>query len=570
MTLQATYPRLGGMPLGAFPSAALDWLTRSHWRAIAALLILACVSFLPGLASVPPVDRDEARFAQSTKQMLETGNYIDIRLQEYTRYKKPIGIYWLQAAMVKLTGQGPEAGIGVYRLTSLFSALAAVLLTYWATLPLFGRGAGFVAAAAMAVSVILVAEAHLAKTDAALLATVLLTQGSLGRIYLADRTSPPKLLPALGFWLGLALGILIKGPIALMVAGLTVVTLVIADRRAGWLARLRPLIGVPLLALIVLPWFIAILRLAGPGFLGESLGHDLGGKIASSQEGHAAPPGTHFVLFWFIFWPTAALLPAALQWIWRERARPAVSFALAWLIPSFLIFEAVATKLPHYPLPVYPAVAALIGGAATSGGLAHGWLLARLPAIFAAIGGVAVAVALPFAMDRYGGGVTPLALALAALGVAVAVAAATLAWRAQPLSAVALVAIAAPPLFVLALGIVAPALSVGWMTPRIAAAVERDAACHRPAIASAGYEEPSLVFTLGTGVKLVDGAGAADFVALPGCRVALVDPQNEPAFLRRAAAKKTPVAKREIIAGLNLGRGAMAEVSVYVPVAEAR
>ena len=101
------------------------------------------VSFLPGIASIPPVDRDEARFAQSTKQMLETGNYVDIRFQEGTRYKKPIGIYWLQAALVKLTGQGAEAPIGAYRLASLLGALAAVLLTYWATLPLFGRSAAF-------------------------------------------------------------------------------------------------------------------------------------------------------------------------------------------------------------------------------------------------------------------------------------------------------------------------------------------------------------------------------------------------------------------------------------------
>src|SRR4029079_13997185 len=103
------------------------------------LMILAVVSFLPGIAGIPPVDRDEARFAQSTKQMLETSNYVDIRFQEGTRYKKPIGIYWLQAALVKLTGQGAEAPLAAYRLPSLLGALAAVLLTYWAAMPLFGR-----------------------------------------------------------------------------------------------------------------------------------------------------------------------------------------------------------------------------------------------------------------------------------------------------------------------------------------------------------------------------------------------------------------------------------------------
>lgn len=547
-----------------------EWLTRSHWRAAAALLILAGVSFLPGLASIPPVDRDEARFAQSTKQMLETGNYVDIRFQEGARYKKPIGIYWLQAALVKLTGQGAEAPIGAYRLASLLGALAAVLLTYWATLPLFGRSAAFIAGAAMAVSVILVTEAHLAKTDAVLLATVLLTQGSLARIYLADRARPPLLLPALGFWIGLALGILVKGPIVVMVAGLTAMSLAIADWDAGWLKRLRPLIGVPLAAAIVLPWFVAILTIAGRDFIGQSVGHDLVGKLADSQEGHAAPPGTHFALFWFIFWPAAALLPAALKWIWRDRGSPAVRFALAWLIPSFLVFEAVATKLPHYPLPVYPAIAALIGGAATAQELGRGWLLARLPAIFAAIGGIVVAIAVLVAMQRFGGGITPVAIALAGIGIAGAAAAMVLAWKGEALGAIALLAIAALPVHGLTFGLAAPAISGLWMTPRIAAAIERDVTCADRSVASAGYSEASLIFTIGTGVQLLDGAAAADFLALPGCRVALIDPQNEPAFLSRATAKRTAVAKRETIAGLNLGRAAMTEVSVYVAAGQAR
>src|SRR5206468_3284302 len=148
LTFQTTYSRFPGFPAGLSIVGLANWLARSHCRAVAGLVLLALVSFLPGLTSIPPVDRDEARFAQSTKQMLETGNYVDIRFQAGTRYKKPIGIYWLQAAVIKLTGQGAAAPIGSYRLASLLGALAAVLLAYWAALPLFGRGAAFIAAAA--------------------------------------------------------------------------------------------------------------------------------------------------------------------------------------------------------------------------------------------------------------------------------------------------------------------------------------------------------------------------------------------------------------------------------------
>src|SRR5262245_26590843 len=77
----------------------VDFAVGSHARAIAVLLVVALLSFLPGFFSIPPIDRDEARFAQATKQMLENGDYVDIRFQDEVRYKKPVGIYWLQAAV---------------------------------------------------------------------------------------------------------------------------------------------------------------------------------------------------------------------------------------------------------------------------------------------------------------------------------------------------------------------------------------------------------------------------------------------------------------------------------------
>ncbi len=55
---------------------------------------------MPGFFQIPPVDRDEAYFAQATKQMIETGDYVDIRYQDDVRYRKPVGIYWMQAAVV--------------------------------------------------------------------------------------------------------------------------------------------------------------------------------------------------------------------------------------------------------------------------------------------------------------------------------------------------------------------------------------------------------------------------------------------------------------------------------------
>src|SRR5262249_59541651 len=95
----------------------------------------ALCAFFPGLTAMPPVDRDEVRYAQASKQMMETGNYLDIRFQQQPRYLQPAGIYWLQVAAAKITGYGAEAPIWAYRLPSLLAATAAVVLTYWVALP---------------------------------------------------------------------------------------------------------------------------------------------------------------------------------------------------------------------------------------------------------------------------------------------------------------------------------------------------------------------------------------------------------------------------------------------------
>src|SRR4249920_3712438 len=97
-TTSSTAPRSFGPPNGL--AAFLDFAAPSHGRAAVVLVVVAFLAFLPGFFQVPPVDRDEARFAQATKQMIETGDYVDIRFQDDVRYKKPVGIYWMQAAVV--------------------------------------------------------------------------------------------------------------------------------------------------------------------------------------------------------------------------------------------------------------------------------------------------------------------------------------------------------------------------------------------------------------------------------------------------------------------------------------
>ena len=118
--------------------AAFDFATASHGRAIAFLTLCGLLFFLPGFFTIPPIDRDEARFAQATKQMVETGDFVDIRFQDDVRYKKPVGVYWLQAATVQTASAlglpRAQVRIWLYRVPSLIGAIGAVLLTYWTAL----------------------------------------------------------------------------------------------------------------------------------------------------------------------------------------------------------------------------------------------------------------------------------------------------------------------------------------------------------------------------------------------------------------------------------------------------
>src|SRR4249920_3499141 len=200
---------------GSRLARVIDFVGDSHARAVAFLLLCALVLFLPGFFNIPPIDRDEARFAQATKQMVESEDFVDIRFQDDVRYKKPVGIYWLQSAVVETASAlglpRAQVRIWLYRVPSLIGAIGAVLLTYWTALAFVTRRGAILAALILCSSVLLGVEARLAKTDAMLLFTVIAAMGAMARVYLSwqrgdDPARPPWSGPAI-FWTALAGGI---------------------------------------------------------------------------------------------------------------------------------------------------------------------------------------------------------------------------------------------------------------------------------------------------------------------------------------------------------------------------
>lgn len=523
------------------------------------LVMLCLCLWLPGFFSIPAGDRDESRFAQASRQMIETGDYVRIKLGEVERNKKPVGIHWAQAASVhalEAVGLPARSAIWAYRLPSLLGALMAVLAVCYLGRPLVGRRAAFVAAAMLAPCMVLVVETHIAKTDGALLVSITVAMLLMGRAYLAPGSFTAR--QSMAFWATLGLGVLLKGPIAPMVPLLAGLTLAVADRRAPWFAALRPAWGIPLMAAFAAPWFIAIGIATEGRFFAEAVGGDMLGKVGSGEESHWGPPGFYTLLFGITAFPSAWIVLRCLPSAWRDRLKPETRFLLGWIVPVWLVFEAVATKLPHYTLPAYPALM-LLGAA---------WALDPLrrqpPRWLAALGWVAlggVALGLPILATGAAFYVEQRLEIFGVIGAGFGAALFWSLWRTARTGhwarAAVLGGILAVPVYVAVLEAVIPRLQTVWLAPRLAAEVRSLA----PDIVDrdfgvVGFHEPSLQFALGGGIALLrDGPAAAAFLAEKPGRVVAVNDRQEAAF--RAAATALGLAPRDVasVTGLNYVRG---------------
>ncbi len=535
------------------------------WRGPLLAALVALLAGLPVLALLPPLDRDESRYAQATSQMLESGDYVDIRFQDDPRWKKPVGIYWMQAAAVAVTSSVENRDIQPYRIPSILGAMLAAAACAWAGGAMFGRRAGFLAGAMLGASFLLSTEAGIAKTDAMLCGSVTLAMAALARIYLATRAGEaPKRPHKLLFWLGVGLSILIKGPIGLIVVVPAILLLSLWDRDVKWLARLGWGWGLPLVALIVGPWAIAITIATDGGFWREAIAGDLAPKIAGGHESHGAPPGYYLLGALVMFFPATLMLPAALSTAWSRRAEPAVRFLVCWLVPAWLIFELTPTKLVHYTLPAYGALALLAAAALTR---PIGNVSRFAGAALSVLAGLLLVAITVYGLTEFGRStaqtwatITIVFAALAAL-----IGAFLLLHRAAVTAVVAAVG----------LGLVAHAGLAGTLrqlrplavAPQLQQVLER-ADLHprqgRPGpVAVTGFHEPSFVFLTGRETELTDAAGAAQ--ALAEGRPVIVEARDADAF--RAASARLGVTGRAVgvVNGHNYSRGDDVSLTVYAP-----
>lgn len=528
------------------------------------LALLASVLLLPGISRVPLLDRDSAHFAQATKQMVETGNYFQIRFQERTRYQKPPGINWLQAAVVNTFSWGDLTQAWLYRLPSFIGGLLSLLLTFFFTHRQLGFKVALLATVILSSTLLLVVESHLAVIDASLLSSMVLMQGALWCLYSSRETlsANQSTAWAIIFWLAMSYGFVLKG-VTPLVGLLTILTLCLVDRSRRPLSMTKPLIGLLIFA-ICASWVFAVSDAEGTNYLLMMINRDLLPKLQGGHESHGAPPLTHVAILPFTFWPGSLFLWFAGCYAYYHRHELQTKFLLAWLIPSWCVFELMPTKLPQYVLPMFPALAILAGLGILQ--VMKEPLTGRARTIHRILLILWIALSFFLAMALYQARYivhlefswvallfTSLIILLSCLCVYTSV-------KEKHTTSVIFVVLLSVISFAWIFSSYLPSLKPLWLTERVAQTIHQspklmtDLSEKRPLIAI-GYEEPSLVFALGT--KNVRYSQLKSVLKSPANTNQLVLlPHSELNMLRQSLATKNAVAtKIARYKGLNYNKG---------------
>jgi len=541
---------------------------------LAALLTFICA--VPCAMLMPPLDRDESRFTQATAQMLETGDYVRIMLQDVPRNKKPVGIHWLQALSVALTSKVEARQVLAYRWPSILGASLAAFACAWGAGKAFGTRTGLRAGVLFGVSFMLSTEAFWAKTDAVQCGFITLMMAALAQIYLRtrdlakDEPTPKLFWLKLIFWLALAGSIMIKIIIGPMILATTLVSLWILsllkkEVGLGWLRHMGWRLGLSLVLLICAPWFIAITIETNGEFWHGAAGTDFAQKLTGGSEGHAQLPGYHTVLLCATLFPASFLIGGAIQTAIQRWREPAVKFALAWFIVAFIVFELTPTKLPHYPLPTFGALIWLCALSLET--KLKPW--ARIVNLVAGLVGATLFTAVAFIGVKQLG--APSADVMAVMVAISTLVLGFLGWwlmmRKRPRAGLG---------FLIAAGIIGhlsfislvASLKPMWLSQEMEQALvsanldPRQGLVPGP-VASLGYGEPSLVFRMGTQTELLDDHAEKAVEALKNGQPVFVEQRFEAPF--QAQAKAQGIAPHAVtqVKGLDYSNGKAMTITLY-------
>lgn len=534
------------------------------------LILLTLWMSLPGISSMQVTDRDEARFAQATVQMVESGDYINIEFQDRARNKKPAGIYWMQAVFVKALTEPGERKIWAHRIVSVLGALLAVLATFWGALAVLGRRGAFVAAAILATSLGFVFEAHIAKTDAMLCGLSAVCLASLLRL----QKHPGKWTSFI-FWVALAGAIMVKGPITPAIIILALISYSVWTKDREWLGSLISLPGIITALVMTVPWAIAIWVATDGAFFVDSIGGDMGSKMVSGQESHGAPPGYYTLGISLIFWPGILFLIPGIVFARMAAAktsgdaglRRAIRLIICWIVPFWIVLEIMPTKLFNYPLPLYPAMSILCAGAFFAISGEHFKISRRIGAALFLVGG-AILITVIFGFDGMFAQEQTLLIFAMPVFVALVFLAAIFMWQGHgqraAITALLITAILTP----ITYQYIFPRLKDLRLSDRLYVSLAENTTTPNR-ILTPTHTEPSLVYRLGTKSLLGDRAEAAINKGLIPGDILIIDRQKmseryEPLRLNsKVSDSKYCLEQKDRIDGNNYSNFEQVELIIY-------
>jgi 4-amino-4-deoxy-L-arabinose transferase-like glycosyltransferase len=371
------------------------WAAQLSDRRTIIRIVIAIALALPllwQLGGAPLFDVDEGAFSEATREMLSSGDWGHTTLNGAPRFDKPIGIYWLQAASVQVFGLNEFA----LRLPSALAiwamglALAAFASRRW------GDRAGFAAGMIAVTSLGYQAIGRAATADGLLNLLIVLAGLDMWR-YIESGTKTP--LRRAYAWVGL--GLLVKGPVAIVVPGAAFALW--CASRLDWRALVRAAIdpvGWALMLAIAVPWYAYELHRDGMAFVDGFLMRHNVERFTGTLQNHGGTPLYYLVVAPLLSMPWAPLLVAVVarsRSLWRD---PLARYLLVWGAFVFVFFSLSGTKLPHYMLYGYGPLALLMGRElAQSGPRLVRWVLGVASAW------IGVAAALPWVLMHFAGSI---------------------------------------------------------------------------------------------------------------------------------------------------------------------
>lgn len=340
----------------------------------AALLLLTIVTYLPGVVWLPAVDRTEIVFADTTRDMVARGDWLDPRYHGDAHAHRPIGTFWAQGAVAELAqnvvGDAAARSIITYRLAGLIAVVLAVLACFYLLAPLVGTATAGLAAALFAVAPLTVLVAQLAIAEGLSLLPAAIAMLALMRIYTrpaegsGDHSQHTLVFV---FWAAIGASIAINALLVPVLVLSTLAALWLIERDLSWLRRLFAwqgfVPGLAAAALLAAPWLIVRAHQdGGVPFSGLGL-RDTWEALTGSQDMKLrAWPGTFVLAAVVGFLPGTALLPPAMLRLWQQRtADPVARFLLAWIVGYLAYNELLSSEPGTYTVQViFPAMAAAV------------------------------------------------------------------------------------------------------------------------------------------------------------------------------------------------------------------